>query len=343
MELALLHTLRLSVLSVRIMADVMREVGKEPTPLLDEAGIDPTILDDPQATISGQQELAFQQAFSRETKTIAGLWMKTGLRYRLMSYGPLGLAVLAAKDVREGLEVLGAFQALTFSLMHYRVVECEEGMLSLVADDSRAPLELRQFLHERALGSVTMFLNDMLQTRFPLARIESALDYTNGWQGCDALLGCTVKFGCQYTRWVFEAAAADAPLPMASPLLEQSYQQLCARLIGDSKHADPLIGSVYDLQVRTGRGFLTAIQVADALSISERTLHRRLVTGGTSFGQILDEVRLQRAKNLLKTSSLSVEVIADMLGFAETSSFSRSFKRLSGMSPIAFRRGGLIA
>src|SRR3990167_7145477 len=110
MELALLNTLRLSVQSVRIMADMLREVGMQPTPLLEEAGISPHILDDPEATISGRQELTFQLAFARETRAIKGLWMKTGLRYRLMSYGPLGLAVLAAKDVREGLDVLGAFQ-----------------------------------------------------------------------------------------------------------------------------------------------------------------------------------------------------------------------------------------
>lgn len=342
MELALLNTLRLSVQSVRIMADMLREVGMQPTPLLEEAGISPHILDDPEATISGRQELTFQLAFARETRAIKGLWMKTGLRYRLMSYGPLGLAVLAAKDVREGLDVLGAFQALTFSLMHYHVKTGTDGTLALVADDSRAPEALHQFLHERALGSVTMFLNDMVQSRFPLSHIESRLDYSNGWQGCDALLGTVVKFGCPQTRWVFEPTAADAPLPMASPLLEQSYQQLCTRLIGDSKHTDPLIGQVYDLQVRSGRGFLDAVRVAKALGISERTLHRRLVGGATSFGTILDEVRLERAKGLLKNSTLSIEQIADMLGFAETSSFSRSFKRLAGLSPIAFRRGGAV-
>lgn len=339
MDLALLTSLRLSVQSVRIMADIMREIDMAPGPVLEEAGIDAQILEDPQGTISGRQELAFQLAFARETKAIKGLWMKTGLRYRLMSYGPLGLAVLAAKDVREGLDVLGAFQALTFSLMHYQVAAEPDGTLSLVADDSRAPPELHQFLHERALGSVTRFLNDMVQSRFPLAQIESKLDYSNGWQGCDALLGTVVRFGCEKTRWVFEPGAADAPLPMASPLLEQSYQQICARLIGDSQHTDPLISSVYDLQVRSGRGFLDATRMAQTLGISERTLHRRLVNGGTSFGSILDEVRLQRAKNLLKNSTLSIEVIADMLGFAETSSFSRSFKRLSGQSPVAFRRG----
>lgn len=338
MQVELLNTLSLSTQSIRIMIGMLGEVGRPPDSLLAEAGIEAALLDIPDATISGQQELAFQLAFAQETKSIYGFWLETGRRYRLMSYGPLGLAVLAAKDVSEGLDVLRAFQALTFSLMHYETIEDERGEVALTADDSKAPAELRQFLHERALGSVTMFLNDMVQAKFPLARIESRLDHKQGWQGCDVLLGTVVHFGMPKTRWVFAPGAAQAPLPMASPLLEQSYQQLCAKLIGDAEHVDPVIQKTYDLLVRSGRGFLGANRVADLLGISERTLHRRLDKGGSSFGKILDDIRLQRGKDLLEKSTLSVESIADMLGFAETSSFSRSFKRLTGTTPNAFRQ-----
>lgn len=340
MQVELLNTLQLPIQSVRIMVAVLVEHGINADSLLAEAGIDTALLSVPDATISGQQELGFQQAFARETAMFPGCWMRTGLRYRMMSYGHVGLAVLAAKDVRTGLEVLGGFQALTYSLIHYEVNEHSDGVISLVANDSQAPEGLRPFLNERALGSVTTWLNDMVQGRMPIERIESNLAHSPGWQGCDDLLGNVVHFGAAQTRWVLSKGVGESPLPMASPLLEQSYQQICAKLIGDSLHVDPIVRGIYDLLVRSGRGFATAARIAEILGVSERTLHRRLDRNHTSFGKILDEVRLVRSKDLLRSSTLAISVIADMLGFAETSSFSRSFKRLAGISPAAYRSGG---
>ena len=320
------------------MASAMRENSLDPMPLLDEAGISPEILADPQGEVTCSQELRFQQYFADTTRHIPGLWMRTGLRYRVMSYGPLGLAVLAASDVAEGLHVLGAFQGLTFSLMHYEV-QMEGGhAIALSAHDRDAPASLREFHQERALGAVTMFLNDMQPPYFPLRCIESSLDRPSGWQGCDALLGAPVLFGAETTRWVFARNAGDLPLPMASPLLEETYSALCKKLVAAAPVQNPFVNHVFDLLVRSGRGFPSAAEVSSQLKVSERTLHRRLDANHTSFGKLLDQVRHERAQDLLDKSTLSIECIAEMLGFSETSSFTRAFKRWEGVSPRQRRR-----
>lgn len=338
MQPHLLQTVRLSNQSLRIMTSAMEENAIDPTPLLIEAGIDPNILTDPQGEVTCAQELRFQQYFTDMTRNIPGLWMRTGLRYRVMSYGPLGLAVLAASNVAEGLQVLGAFQGLTFSLMYYEV-QMEDGhAIALTAHDHDAPASLREFHQERALGSVTMFLNDMQPPQFPLLHIESSLQRPAGWQGCDALLGAPVFFGAKTTRWVFGKGAGDLPLPMASPLLEETYRNLCTKLVATAPVQNPFVGQVFDLLVRSGRGFSSAADVAAQLRVSERTLHRRLDSNHTSFGKLLDQIRHERALDLLGKSTLSIERIAEMLGFSETSSFTRAFKRWTGISPQQHRR-----
>ena len=333
-----LENLRLSTHSIRIMCAMLREAGLDPAPVLADAGIDAAILSNPQAEIDGQAELRVQQAFAAATRHIPGLWMRTGLRYRVMSYGPLGLAVLAASHVAEGLEVLGAFQALTFSLMYYAVEVQDGSPIALQADDSLAPETLREFLQERALGSVTMFLNDMQPPRFPIVRIESVLNRPPGWQACDALLGVPVVFRAPKTRWVFAEGAGALPLPMASPLLEETYRSLCAKLVAAAPQSGEFLARLYEIMVRAGRGFPNAPAAAQQLGISERTLHRRLVERGTSYGEVLDKVRYQRARELLEKSTLPIDRIGEMLGFAETASLSRAFKRWSGMPPTRFRR-----
>lgn len=338
MQIDLLETVRLSNQSLRIMASAMREHAIDPIPGLVEAGIEADILTNPNGEVSCAQELRFQQFFADATRHIPGLWMRTGQRYRVMSYGPLGLAVLAAGNVAEGLQVLGAFQALTFSLMHYDV-QVEDGRtIALTGHDRDAPAGLRAFIQERALGSVTMFLNDMQPPRFPLRHIESSLDRPSGWQGCEALLGVPVLFGAERTRWVFEGDVGDLPLPMASPLLEETYSNLCKKLLAAAPVQNPFVGQVFGLLVRSGRGFPSVAEVAEKLHVSERTLHRRLDANHTSFGKLLDQIRRERAIDLLDKSTLSIERIAEMLGFSETSSFTRAFTRWEGISPQRYRQ-----
>ncbi len=78
------------------------------------------------------------------------------------------------------------------------------------------------------------------------------------------------------------------------------------------------------------------------LGLSERTLYRRLAAQGLTFGQMVDQVREQRATYLLDNTRMSVEAVAESLGFAETASFSRAFKRWKGLSPLRFRGRGVM-
>jgi AraC-like DNA-binding protein len=79
-------------------------------------------------------------------------------------------------------------------------------------------------------------------------------------------------------------------------------------------------------------------QIAHALGISERTLRRRLDEHGASLRGITDQLRRERADELL-ASGLSVKEVAARLGFSEPSAFSRAYKRWSGQPPKARRDG----
>lgn len=78
--------------------------------------------------------------------------------------------------------------------------------------------------------------------------------------------------------------------------------------------------------------------VAKLLGMSERTLQRRLRESGLSYYDIGDSARKDLACRLLTTTNSSLTDIALMIGFSETSAFSRAFKRWSGASPSAYRK-----
>jgi AraC-like DNA-binding protein len=73
--------------------------------------------------------------------------------------------------------------------------------------------------------------------------------------------------------------------------------------------------------------------IARTLGMSARNLQRHLADEGTSFKALLNEARVNLARSYVDEGRLSVTEIAFVLGFADTSTFSRAFKRWTGMSP----------
>jgi AraC-like DNA-binding protein len=79
-------------------------------------------------------------------------------------------------------------------------------------------------------------------------------------------------------------------------------------------------------------------QVAEHLAVSVRTLQRQLHLAGTSYQQILDDLRQELAEHYLLNSTLPIQDIAQYLGFTEPRSFHRTFKSRRGMPPGEFRQ-----
>jgi len=71
--------------------------------------------------------------------------------------------------------------------------------------------------------------------------------------------------------------------------------------------------------------------------MSVRNLQLNLKNEGTSYLQILNEIRRKRSFELLQDDRISIAEIAYLLGFAETSSYERAFKRWTGLSPAKYR------
>ncbi len=78
--------------------------------------------------------------------------------------------------------------------------------------------------------------------------------------------------------------------------------------------------------------------VAGVMSVSGRTLNRRLGQENASFKDLLDEERRRRACRMLQNTGLNIDQIGGRLGYSDVSNFRRAFKKWTGQSPNAFRR-----
>lgn len=154
------------------------------------------------------------------------------------------------------------------------------------------------------------------------------------------LFGCPVDFNQPCAALIGDRGILARPPRRPEPHQLGPLEEHAARHLGTLGIATSLSLRVrHYLQAALGGPLPDRDQVAHALRLHTRTLHRHLVAEGTSWREILDSVRLERAKALLLESRRPQAQIAAHLGYADIRCFQRSFKRHTGVTPGQYRRG----
>lgn len=152
--------------------------------------------------------------------------------------------------------------------------------------------------------------------------------------------GCPVQFNQPEASLLLAEDALAQTLALADPelhsRLEEHASLLLNKRVGSVSLVDQVRGAVRG-QLAQGRA-PTREEIAEALGMSGRTLHRRLQDDGSSFRDILDDIRLQLARDYLRDTGLTVEAVAQRLGFQESQSFIRWFRPLAGTTPGDYRQ-----
>ena len=132
------------------------------------------------------------------------------------------------------------------------------------------------------------------------------------------------------------------PSPAADPALHREAVAMCERQLEEIRsgngahHVLSTKETVSKLIMANPGKIWTLNEVATRLSMSPRTLIRKLETEGMKFQAIRDELAKKQAANYLADASLSVESIGHLMGFSDVSSFRRSFKRWFGVTPSQY-------
>lgn len=156
-----------------------------------------------------------------------------------------------------------------------------------------------------------------------------------------------VSFGTDQSYIRFPSALLHRSIPRAvsstRPFLEEMarMQMQQKQELGLLSPTDFLVMLRKELReaILTGETNNDADAIAQRLNISTRTLQRRLKDHHLSFREISEQVQRDLAYKLLTNPSLSIQEVAYKLGYTQASSFSRAFKRWTGLSPREVREG----
>jgi AraC-like DNA-binding protein len=166
--------------------------------------------------------------------------------------------------------------------------------------------------------------------------VEERPDQLGKYSG---LFEADVKFGQRENAFCFSESYLKNPLVHNQGSIEEFLSTVPYHLIAMPGDRSTSIASrVRHLIGRDfSRPFPSYERVADMLHMSSTTLRRRLAQEGTSYQQLKDRARRDAAISYLSDERLSINSVADLMGFVDPSSFNRTFKRWTGVPPGVYR------
>lgn len=326
------------IASMQLQAQFGVDHGLPLAQCLEGTGLNPTELADTSLVVSAHQELRLVRNLVQGLEHLPGLGLDVGVRYHFTAYGILGFAVISSPDVRSAMGVALRYLSLTYA---YNQIYTEEagGELLLVFEDRAIPEDVRQFLLERDAAAALTLQREMFSASLTPQYLRlrgRPLAYTGRFT---SLFGVAPEFGAARNELVLDAALLDAPLPQANAASQRMAEEQCRRLLAARKARSGLAERVRNRILQLPAQIPDMEALAQELLMTPRTLRRRLLDEGTSYKALTDEVRETLAEELLSAAQMSVEQIAERLGYAEPASFIHAFKRWKGTPPHRYRLG----
>ncbi|MET0984309.1 MAG: AraC family transcriptional regulator [Steroidobacteraceae bacterium] len=315
--------------------EVAQQVGLDPFALLSRAGLSSAALENPDNRIAATAVLNLleESAHAAHCPTFG---LRMAETRQIADFGAISLLFTHQRTLREVL----------LAMIHYRHL-LNEALLLHVEDAGkhviiREELVLDQKVHSRqatelVLGVLARAGSALLGGHWNPYRVLFTHDAPPDVQLHRRVFNCELEFGGEYNGFVCAAADLDYPCAAANPALARYAEQLLEALPNQQiRSTTAEVREAIYLLLPMGRG--TVDQVAQSLAVNVRTLQRQLEEEGSTFSDIVNSVRRELAVRYVESKNYSLGHVAELLGYATQTSFTRWFKAEFGVAPMNYRK-----
>ncbi len=266
-----------------------------------------------------------------------GAWLESPRTVSISDYGLLGYAMMSSATLEQAVQIAVKYHKLAGAMFELAFdVDGDEAVLRI--DHLLPGGRVGQYTVEELFAGISRLIGLLLGRDHKPSRIllnYEAPEYAEKHLQC---FRCPVIFDQPSCQYRFSREELAESLAEADANTARICEESCRNLLSQMEIEDDIISRICHLLLSTPGEFPKLDAVANKLSLGARTLRRRLNDLGTSYQRILDDVRRELAIEYLRTTNLTVQEIAELLGYSEVTNFRRAFMRWVELSPYQYRK-----
>jgi AraC-like DNA-binding protein len=324
----------------RAIVAAYRQYGRNPDQALKLAQITPATLQQPNARMTSRQMEVLSGTAMQELDDEALGAFSRPLPWG--SYGMLARASLSSPDLGTALKRWCRHHSLLADNIRLEVVVTGSAAIRI---DEQAAIsdgrEGREFCLVHVLRNIHGLACWYIDSRIPLQGAYFPFVAPPHADVYPLLFPGPVTFNAGQAVIRFDARYLGLPLRRDEKALHQMLQHALPLTVRQYRRDRLLVQQVRQALVARPAEAHSAEGLAGVLHMSARTLHRQLKEEGASLQRLKDEVRCERAKDLLYRSGKPLKQVAAATGFRSEKSFIRAFKEWTGVTPTEFRKGAV--
>lgn len=321
---------------VNALLDTAASRGADRNRLAERAGIAENRLLDPSWRL-GLEGLLRLFDLAREASGDEFIGLHMGMQARPRTFSALGYAAMSCNTLGQAVALIPRYESLVYD-GGSTTVTVAGGRVRIAWHSSLRDFERMRPVNEAIVAGWLSFGRWITGIRGAMHRVWFQHSRPAGDAEYKGFFGCPIRFGMEKNALSFDAALMEVPLEQHDDqfrgLMEQQARQQLREI-----HAGQLSPRVASAIRRSlPGGAATAVEIARALHLSERSLRRYLQEERWTFSDLLAQVRHELALHYLAQPGLSISEITLLLGYGEQSTFTAAFKRWTGSPPGEYRQ-----
>ena len=313
--------------------DLMLQYSVDPEPVLLSSGIAPTTLKNLDELISFQLVLdVLEGAAARCNRPIFGL--ELGMRQGLKILGVVGAYMSRQETIAQALKVAANYTYLHAQSMTVKVKEISSERHSISPYHNLRDYHLYPQKAQLSLAVTHRLMADLIGPSWkPICvnftqpkPVEHALKFQQVFQ-------CPVDFNCQADTIEFHPHFLKKQPRQDISLIDRELGKQLITTNATSTPLDLITSIEHAMKILLPSSECSKDNVAKCINVHPKKLQRFLTETGTSYRELLEGVRKRESLNFLRLNKMDIPSLALHLGYAESSVFSRQFKKWYGVPP----------
>jgi AraC-like DNA-binding protein len=262
--------------------------------------------------------------------------LEAAKHYSPLDIGALGVTFLSSATLMEALQRLERYISVINTKLSFSATE-KDDRIDLISEITGLQGDANRIVEDCRMSIVVDLCRLGLNNEVDPIEVAFTYPEPNATGEHFGVFRCPLLFSQPVSRISFSLADSLHPFTAANREMALGNDQILTGMINDLKTSN-LVGQVKRAIIdNLPSGTPSEELIAKQVFVSSRTLQRRLADESTNFRTLVLEVRRELAEQYIADRTMPLAEISYILGFSDTSSFSRAFKKWTGDSPALFR------